>query len=225
MKKIKKINQLNNVESFIQADFVKGYRYIDRAGELVNKFHLNSTPPKFAMNLDGLVIIMPDSNIKEIKISSLSFWAHFLKPDSLDQARQLFEQKLKVTNKVLEPEGYSRLGWRNYFIYEVNKDEKEVILKRLVPSGKFDFKQLVFSVKLGSFENNISINPALKNNDANFPAVLFDVDTFIKYEQVVDINRIERDLKSIKETISGDLILEVINRILGRIKEQNGRIF
>ncbi len=38
-KTIKKLNKLNNLESFIQIDTIKGFKYIDRAGEIVNTYY------------------------------------------------------------------------------------------------------------------------------------------------------------------------------------------
>lgn len=218
MKPIKKINQLKTIESFIQADFVKGYKYIDKAGELINRFHEGNIPPKFLMNLDGLVIYHPDPKTKEIKVSPTSFWAHFLSPNSLDQISQLFTKKLIVINDVLQPDGYSRLGWRNYFILEISKLEKDLITKNLVPSQKFDFKQLAFSINVGSIENNFNIAGAYKKNDPNSPAILLDVDSFITYNKPVDIDQIVRDLKNIREFIVSDQFLKIINQVIGKDK-------
>lgn len=216
MKQLRKINQLNNVESFIQVDFMKGYKYIDKAGELVNRFHTDNLPPKFLMSLDGLVISNPDKKISEIKISSLAFWAHFLKPDSLDQISQLFEKKLVIVDEVLQPEGCSRVGWRNYFIFETNKSDRDIITKKLVPSASFDFNQLGFSVKLGRFENTFNITTAVKKNDPGVPAFLFDVDTFIRYKTGADISQVKKDLKGIWEMLGGKDFIQAFNLLIDK---------
>jgi len=214
MKPIKKLNKLKHVEAFIQADYLKGYEYVDKAGELVNKFYLGNTPPKFSMNLDGLIILQPDTKTKEIKISPLSFWAHFLIPDSLDQIGQLFEKKLELVHKVIKPEDYSRLGWRNYFILEVDTQENDSFKRKFVPSEKFDFKQSIFSIKTGLFDNNFNIVPASKKDDPKSPAILFDVDTFIQYGKSVNIQKIINDLKDMALLIRGEQFLEIINQII-----------
>ena len=56
VKTITKINNLVNAESFLQVNFVKGYKYVDRAGEIVNYFHTSDKKaPNFVMNLQGLI--------------------------------------------------------------------------------------------------------------------------------------------------------------------------
>ena len=38
-KTIQKLNTLKNPESFMQINTIKGFKYVDRAGEIVNAYH------------------------------------------------------------------------------------------------------------------------------------------------------------------------------------------
>ena len=41
-KVIQKLNKLKNPESFFQINTIKGFKYVDRAGEIVNAYHKNN---------------------------------------------------------------------------------------------------------------------------------------------------------------------------------------
>ena len=80
---IQKLNKLKNHESFMQINTVKGFKYIDKAGEIVNQYHTENIVPNFEMNLNGLIIKEPKSKIYELKITSQMIWAKFNEIDSL----------------------------------------------------------------------------------------------------------------------------------------------
>jgi hypothetical protein len=66
---VQKLNKLKNPESFIQVNTIKGYKYVDRAGEIVNFYYKNNSAPKFIMGLNGLSIEEPKEKIDELKIT------------------------------------------------------------------------------------------------------------------------------------------------------------
>lgn len=69
-KVIQKLNKLKNPESFIQLDTIKGFKYIDKAGEIVNIYHRNNSAPKFQMGLNSLVIEQPKDKIDQLKVTA-----------------------------------------------------------------------------------------------------------------------------------------------------------
>ncbi len=75
--KIQKISKLKRSESFIQINTVKGFKYIDRAGEIVNLYHKKNVPPPFNMGLNGLVIDQPKDKIAELKVTPQMIWMKF----------------------------------------------------------------------------------------------------------------------------------------------------
>ena len=87
---IQKLNKLKNPESFIQINTVKGFKYIDKAGEIVNIYHRKETVPVFSMNLNGLAIQTPKEKINELRITPQIIWMKFTEIDSLDMILNLF---------------------------------------------------------------------------------------------------------------------------------------
>lgn len=214
---IRKISQLKIIESFIQADFVKGFKYVDKAGEIVNSFHNGKTPPKFQMNLSELVIVDPDEKTREIKVSPFAFWAHFLEPDTLDRIADLFEKKLELVFPILSPEGFQRLGWRNYFIYEVNNEtEREEILAKFLPDSSLEFNEISLSLKVEQVNSQFSLKKVLKKKDPKAVALLFDTDNFTRYEKSVGIDQIKSDLRKIRESFNSEKFIGVVNTILSK---------
>jgi hypothetical protein len=212
---IKRIKQLKVIESFIQADFVKGFKYVDKAGEIVNMFYEGNTPPVFEMNLNGLTIQNIDKQTREIKISPFSFWAHFTEPGSLYDIFSLFEKKLEAIVPILSPAGFRRLGWRNYFVHEFSSEkEREKVLIKFLPNKLLEFNEISLTSKTEKISSQISIKKVFKKSPSKTAALLLDVDHFISYEDSVDLRRIEADLREIKSYLDSQDFLGVVNCIL-----------
>ena len=47
--KIKSITDLKLQNSFYQLNLIKGFKYVDKAGEIVNLYHNGNKPPEFNM--------------------------------------------------------------------------------------------------------------------------------------------------------------------------------
>jgi hypothetical protein len=71
-KTISKLNKLNNPESFIQINMIKGFKYIDNAGENVNAYHKNNPAPQFNMGLNGLIINEQKDKAESLKTLGVS---------------------------------------------------------------------------------------------------------------------------------------------------------
>lgn len=177
---ITKLNKLNNPESFMQINTIKGFKYIDKAGELVNLYHRNNTAPQFSMGLSGLLINEPKDKIDELKITSQVVWAKFTKIDSLDMISGLFSKEAEQILKILEVKKISRIGWRNYFVYEFqDKAKQDEYLKKFTTIDNTRPSILRFEIETGkAFGANLIIQPVVKNDTNKTPGVLFDVDVF-----------------------------------------------
>lgn len=213
--KLSKIQKLNNVESFLQILFIKGYKYIDKAGEIVNYFYKDNQEPKFSMNFSGLDIFEPDEKINSIKVSPRSFWAHFLQPDSLEQMDSFFGAKAQDIVKILEVTDISRIGWRNYFVYEFNnEEERKNVLKKFTPIGDTEFEDITFTSKCKEVNLIIKLRRVMKTDTSALPALLLDIDFYKKYEQPLVADFIVPTLKEFKEVIRSDELSALINDIL-----------
>jgi hypothetical protein len=183
-KTIQKLTKLNNPESFIQINTIKGFKYIDKAGEIVNAYHKKNKVPQFAMGLNGLIIEKPKDKIEQIKVTSQVIWAKFIKIDTLDTVAHLFSKEAENILQILEVEKLGRIGWRNYFVYELqNKEKQDEYLKKFTVIKDTKLLAVRLEVKTGKeFNANLMVQPVIKNNEEKTPGVLFDVDVFKKGE-------------------------------------------
>ena len=92
-KAIQKLNKLKNPESFIQVNTIKGFKYVDKAGEIVNAYHKNNSAPQFQMGLNGLVVEQPKDKIDELRVTAQVIWAKFSEINSLDLISTLFAKE------------------------------------------------------------------------------------------------------------------------------------
>jgi len=211
-KKISKLNKLKNPESFMQINTVKGFKYIDKAGEIVNQYHQDNIVPNFEMNLNGLVIREPKNKIQELKITSQMIWAKFNEIDSLDMIENLFFGESKAILEILEVEQISRIGWRNHFVFEfTDKKEQETYFKNLTSFNEGVLSIVRFEIDTKKdFSLNLIIQSVVKNDENQTPGVLFDVDIFQKGP--IKINDIQKTLKSFMDYLREEnSFLSVLN--------------
>jgi len=198
-KTIQKLNRLKNPESFIQINTIRGYKYIDKAGEIINSYHRNKIAPQFQMDLSGLVIEQPIDKIDILKVTSQVIWAKFNEIDSLDSISTLYGKESEKILKILEVDKISRIGWRNYFVYEFLSKEKQeeyltkiVLIKSAIPSA------IRLELKIGKdFSANLLLQPVVKNNTEKTTGILFDIDIFQNGE--FEPNNITTILKGFKK--------------------------
>jgi len=211
-KTIAKLNKLNNPESFIQINTIKGFKYIDKAGEIVNAYHKKNAAPQFTMGLNGLVINEPLDKIDELKVTSQVIWAKFTQIDSLDMISNLFSNEAKKILEILEVEKISRIGWRNYFVYEFqDKSKQDEYLKKFTVVDNTTPSILRFEIKTGKdFSANLIVQPVIKNDTNKTPGVLFDVDVFKTGE--IKIDEVSSTLKLFRQYLADENgFLSVIN--------------
>jgi hypothetical protein len=210
---IQKLNKLKNPESFIQINTIKGFKYIDRAGEIVNLYYNNNSAPQFEMGLGRLTINQPKDKIDELKVSSQVIWARFSKIDSLDSVSNLFVKESERILKILDVNRVSRVGWRNYFIHEfINKEKQDEYFKKFTVIK--DAKPMILRLEMETkkdFSVNLMLQPIIKNDENKTAGVLFDVDIFqngkFKPEEISKL------LGEFRQYLAGDDdFLSVINK-------------
>jgi len=214
--KINKLNQLKNTESFIQAHTIKGFKYIDKAGEIVNFYHRKNEIPSFSMNLDGLIIEKPMEKIETLKITPTFVWMKFIEIDTLDNISRIYSTELEKICNILEIKQVSRLGWRNYFVYEfINTKQAEKTFERLkiLNKTKTEFIRLKIDTDK-SFEGTLMLQPLARSDNPEKKAMLFDVDLFKRGE--TDIKDTQIILRTFREYLqSNGGFLNLVDGILG----------
>ena len=209
---IQKLNKLKNPESFIQINTLRGFKYIDKAGEIVNNYHNNGLVPNFDMGLNGLVVEHPKEKIHELKVTPYVLWMKFTKIDSLEMISNLFTAESSIILKILEVNNISRIGWRNYFIHEFSdKEGQEEYFKNLTKFTKGSLSAARFELdSKDSLESNLMIQPVIKDDEDKTTGVLFDIDIFQTGK--ITINDISRILNSFKDYIRNEEnLLSILN--------------
>jgi hypothetical protein len=210
-KAIQKLNKLANPLSFIQINTIKGFKYVDRAGEIVNSYCKGSAAPKFTMNLNGLIIDQPLDKTDQLKITTQTVWMKFNEVDSLDMVSNIFEKEAEKILNILDVDKISRVGWRNYFIYDFEDDkEKDCYFKKFSIIKNTKPQILRLEIETGKkFSASLMIEPVL-NNDTKTDGVLFDVDLFIDGE--LERKDISRFLKEFRQYLCEEKgFLDLIN--------------
>lgn len=214
---IKKISDLKIAESFVQISFIKGYKYIDKAGEIVNEFHVGDKEPLFTMDLGGLVINSPENEISEIKISSQMYWAHFIEPSSLESIVSSYLKKCEKINEILGIQKVKRVGWRLYFVKEFNKEsERDDAFHKLNLDSDIVFEAGLYSIKKNDYDAKIRFRKATKLDDNKTPSLIIDIDLFkiAEANKNIGIGEIKTFLNEFKTELRSDFWLNVLNKII-----------
>jgi len=208
-KKIQKINNLKKLEGFLQLNFSKGFKYVDKAGEFFNHFYVGDNFPKHVMDPTGMTVKIDEKT--QLKVSPHHLWMHFVEPDSFDYQSSEFINKANLVDSIFEPEKYMRIGWRSYLVYECGETYPDIVPKGCI---KGEFSEIVFTKNIESFDSRISVSKLVKEG-ANTKAILFDIDIFKKQEvNSTDFNQIATFLKDIESAYKSDTLLEVVNDLL-----------
>ena len=208
--KIDKITKLKNIESFLQINFIKGHKYVDKAGEFVNALYNNDSVPFHTMRPDGMEMKLGDN--KELRVSSYNLWIHFLNPDSFEMQKQELLKSFELVNSIFKPGKYTRVGWRNYFIYEYSGECPQIIDNDNLYGGEFN--EIILNKKIENLDSRISISKVAKK-DKEQDAILFDIDMYKRLEvNAVNVDEINRTIMQIANTINSKELLELVNKIL-----------
>ncbi len=211
MKTISKITRLKHIESYIQVNYLKGFKYIDRAGEILNLYQDNDGKIKFDISSERLVIPNPKNTINLLKISNVDIWCKFLNPSNLGSAKNDFFEEADKILDVLSVEKIVRIGWRNHFTYDLDDDNN---FKEILKIDKAQLEGLFVKLQNDSVRNDYRINTIFKK-DGGAPAILFDVDSYLKSNILK--HELTDSLQMIKEQVQSKVFLAVINDVLKRI--------
>ncbi len=210
MTEISKINKLKNVEGFIQVDYFKADKYIDKAGEFLDSlYETREQSPKYQMTPAGAHIALPPN--KELKVSAGQLWTHISDPDSQELQLHFMLNAFEKAVELFGPKEYDRVGWRNYFVYDTDIDSLKFAAKENWFGGRF-LKQTI-EKEIDGFKVTISIL-RVKNNETRKEGVLFDIDVYQQLESTNDPSKVVKTLRGFEKIFNSPLILEVVNAVL-----------
>ena len=208
-KKIQKINNLKKLEGFIQLNFSKGFKYVDKAGEFFNHFYDGDNFPRYVMDPTGMTVRIDEKT--QLKVSPHHLWMHFVEPGSFDYQSREFMRKANLVNSIFEPEKYTRIGWRSYLVYECGDTYPDIIPRDCI---KGEFSEFVFTKKIQTFDSRISVSKLVKEG-INTKAILFDIDIFSKQEiDANNFNQVSTFLQNMESAYKSDTLLEIVNDLI-----------
>lgn len=209
-KKINKTNNLRKLEGFLQLNYSKGFKYIDKAGEFLNNLYTEDPFPPNVIDSTGMIVKIDEKT--QLKTSPHHLWMHFVEPETFDYQSREFMNKAVLVNSIFEPETYTRIGWRNFLVYECKKSYPNILPNNFIKPDEFN--EIVFTKKIEKFDSRISVSKLIKN-DTDTKAILFDIDLFLKDDiSRKDFGKISSILKEIESVYKSETLLNLINNLL-----------
>lgn len=211
---IRKLNELKNIDSFMQVDIYKGYSYLDRQGLLLNHFLDGKSKSAPKLQNDGLLVEELNNGIQSYKITPSRLWAHFTNPPNIGKTRRAFIDTTIDVIKLLNIEQLKRIGWRNKYVFGFdNVEDLQKATANFVPRLKGKLTEITYSKDLDNgIHQTINIEPVQKLQDIpNLPeyGILFDIDTYLKFPEMVSSSMLSSMLDKIQAfLVSPDSIAE-----------------
>jgi hypothetical protein len=185
-----KLNHYSLNDSFIQVRYFPGYKYIDKAGEILNLFmrDLKKKGIEFEYNIgiEGLLIRWDDSSI-EYKITSEDIWMHYKKPLNLGNVIDIFKNYYDDIITIIEPDSIRSVGWRNYLIDEkISPLQYDALFKQGQELANQKDTMRRIEGELEGLEVKINLTPLKNIKDGSKKAIMYDVDLIQKLDGGID---------------------------------------
>lgn len=104
-------------DSFFQANTVKGHRYLDDAGKIMNRW--DSEFPTKDVGLAGLLMTNPNAMLRELRVDNRTIWIHLSFPEAIKQVVDLSANIAEEICEIIDVKQFGRLGLRLNFIYDL----------------------------------------------------------------------------------------------------------
>jgi len=214
--KITKISKLKNIESFMQINYLKGFKYIDKVGEILNLYQYESGAIAYDMSPDRLIIPKPIPQITEMKISNIDFWCHYIDPKNLGESERIFIAEAEKILKIINPEKATRIGWRNYYVYELRSKPNN--LNSVMKLNTATLQELSLQKELNdSTKTSVKVK-LLKKKSGDEVVLFFDLDVYI--DKRFELQEALKSFNELKSSIESTKILDFMNEIIRYIEKQ-----
>lgn len=214
MSKITKISKLDNVEGFLQVDYFKGNKYIDKAGEFLDSLYVSrEEAPIYSMTPKGAEIIF-EKGKKRIEVNGTRLWTGYVAPDTLEIQKQFFTKVFDNAVNLFAPASYSRVGWRNHFVTEENISDTIFFKKEEWYGG--DFREVYIEKSFNDIKSNIRIS-RVQNRDTQANGLMFDIDLYKQFKDETNSSAVKEAISNIADNFNSDEILQLINDSLKHV--------
>jgi len=107
------------IDVFCQADMVKGWRYLDDAGKIMNRW--DSAFPDKTVGVDGLTMRNKDEVFETLKVNPLVIWLHFSVPEKLEYVVDVSRSTIEGVSEILGVSQYRRIGLRLQYFHGIER--------------------------------------------------------------------------------------------------------
>ncbi len=218
--------------AFVQANTVKGNRYLDDAGKIMNEW--DDSFPEKQVGLEGLHMRNSDKALREMRVSTSTIWLAFFEPDTLQLVLDQSSNVIQKVAEIIEVEKFSRVGVRTQYVYPVGDVPKAVasLAKRIVGTyveSLVDDKSKWHALEVATdvVKENARVKLIItfvtrsqqKGNISKLPphGVMFDIDVLTKPDESIDASRLKGFLRH-----AGTEVAVVLDRIAPGIMEGLG---
>lgn len=183
------------ITAFVQANTVRGNRYIDDAGQIVNDWE--ETFPQWEMGLQGMKMSNQQATMRELNVDTKRIWVRFEEPESLHEVSRQSRRVIDSVSRTIGVDTFSRLGFRLHYVVSYPDDPefayayyKNVFtsdVARLMETMTMDEKhsfELNLPLKDGDLNIVLRTAPVMRTEEADpdkLPTlgIMFDADAYI----------------------------------------------
>lgn len=105
------------VKAFVQVNTVKGWRYLDDAGRMMN--HFADQFPEMKVGLNGLQLRAPDATLDDARVTAQDIWVSFTRPATTQLIGDQAWNFVRAVAEFLDVTSASRLGLRMQYLLPV----------------------------------------------------------------------------------------------------------
>jgi hypothetical protein len=151
--------------AFCQVDTVRGYRYLDVAGKVMNQYGARFR--EMTVGLDGLRMWGSDDSFVEARASVKQLVAAFTLPPTFDLLEQEMNGYMRDVTGIFEVDHATRLGYRLQFVWPLDHDrtkDRQELLANIMHvralAGEHDVGSFNVAVRFEESDYGISLSIA-----------------------------------------------------------------
>ena len=107
------------VNAFCQVNILKGFRYLDDAGKIMNRYDDDFAEKSVGLNGLDMSTKKEDAILREMRVSSRHIWLRFSKPDTYQYVIDHGSSRIREVADIIDVSSASRFGVRLEYLYPV----------------------------------------------------------------------------------------------------------
>ena len=186
---------MNLAEAYIQVNTIKGNRYLDDAGKIMNAY--DDEFPEKEVGLEGLNMKSGESKVRAVRVTTDRIWVNIHRPDTLTYAMDHAFKIIERISDIIAVASFKRVAMRLQYFVDVGgtqNTERLVVDHALSPAasaalgeiwtGERVLLDLAFRIKHGDLLVNLHVAQSHQDQRAKTEdelparAIIIDPDIF-----------------------------------------------